>query len=101
MRGRLMSKEEDVLRIALEEMRIALRYKKMCDELLQHLIGSVRYLQSYSKKYNIPLPNEDAILRSTEKAADLIEQITNPTNRQLTGRNINREDNSSEILVRL
>jgi len=88
-----MSNADDTLRVALEEMRVAIRYKRMCEELLQHLIGSVRYLQSYSKKYNIPLPNEDAILRSTDRAADLIEQITNPTNRELTERNTNREDN--------
>lgn len=70
-----MTDEIDIIKRALAEHEKAIKMKNLNQELLEHLNGSIRWMLSYSEKYNIPLPKKDELLRMAEKADFLVNQI--------------------------
>lgn len=75
-----MTNETDVLKQTLEEYQKALRLKKMNNELLEHLKGSLFWIFRYSEKYGIPIPKKDELLRMAEKADFLLDEISDQPN---------------------
>jgi|APSaa5957512535_1039671.scaffolds.fasta_scaffold08481_12 hypothetical protein len=68
--------EIDVMKKALAEMDDAVKLKKMNEELMQQLSGSVYWLIKYSEKYDISLPKKEELLRMVEKADSMIDKMT-------------------------
>ncbi|MCH8833250.1 MAG: hypothetical protein IIA81_03050 [Thaumarchaeota archaeon] len=92
-----MTDDVDIMRKTLSEYEDALRMRNMNQELLDQLSGSIFYLLKYSEKYSITLPKKDELVRMLDKADSLIEQISDPTNRRVTGTRINRQGTSTII----
>lgn len=92
-----MTDEIDIMHKALANYQTSVRMKNMNQQLLQHLGDSVFYLIKYTEKYNLPLPKKDELLRMVDKANSMIDQITESTNRGLTGEKNYRRPNSSLV----
>lgn len=71
-----MTDEIDIIKLTILEHEKALKMKNLNQELLEHLNGSIRWILSYSKKYGVPLPKKDELLRMAAKADFLVDQIT-------------------------
>lgn len=71
-----MTDEIDVLQLAIEEHKKAIKLKNMNQELMEHLTGSIFYLLKYSEKHGLPVSNRDGLLQMLEKANFLIDEIT-------------------------
>ena len=84
--------EIDVLKEALAEYENARRLKHLNQNLYEHLIGSIYCLIKHCEKNNLTLPNRDFLLDMVKNAGFIIDQFKS-TNRHLTGRNTNHEDN--------
>jgi hypothetical protein len=54
-----MDKEQYAMMAAYDELKDAIRIKRVNDELLEHLISSLRWLFHYSDKNHISLPERD------------------------------------------
>jgi hypothetical protein len=53
---------------ALEELRYALKVKRINDELLEHLASTLRWLLRYGEINNITLPEKDKIVLALDRA---------------------------------
>lgn len=73
-------------------MEEALKIKQVNDEMLEHLVSSLRWLLHYSQKYGIPLPEKEKITLLVNRAMEIGQKL--PTNQPTlnTSKN-NREDN--------
>jgi hypothetical protein len=49
--------------------------KKLNQELYDQLFGAIVYIIEYSKKYNISIPNGEALKRMTDKIHSLMDVI--------------------------
>jgi len=54
------------------------RIKKLNQELYDLLFSSIIYIMQYSNKYNIPIPQKDALMRMAKRIHDLIDEIEPP-----------------------
>lgn len=54
---RILMRTVDYMKMAaFEELKEAVKIKRVNDELLEYLASSLRYILHYSKKYDIPIP---------------------------------------------
>jgi len=51
-----MDNTDHVMTVAYQELKHAMQFKRVNEELLEYLSSSIRWLLHYSKKNNIPLP---------------------------------------------
>lgn len=56
-----MDKEDYTMLAAFQELRNAIKIKRVNDELLEYLVSSLQWLIRYSKKNHISLPDIDKI----------------------------------------
>jgi NTP pyrophosphatase (non-canonical NTP hydrolase) len=54
------------------------RVKKLNQELYDLLFSSIVYIMQYSNKYNIPIPQKEALMRMAKRIHDLIDEIEPP-----------------------
>ena len=59
-----MDNTDHVMTAAYQELKDAMQFKRVNEELLEYLSSSIRWLLHYSKKNNIPLPEKDKIHKS-------------------------------------
>ena len=59
----------------IEEMRYALRIKRVNEEMLEYLSSSLRWLMRYADKQGIQLPEKERILSIVESVMVLAEKI--------------------------
>jgi hypothetical protein len=60
---------------AFQELKEAIKIKRINDELLEYLVSSLRWLIRYSDKYNIPLPDLDKIQETIDRAIYTAEKL--------------------------
>jgi adenylate cyclase len=60
---------------AFHELQEALKIKRVYDELLEHLVSSIRWLVHYAKKNNITLPEKDKIVNMLDKATEIADKL--------------------------
>jgi hypothetical protein len=56
---------------AFQELQEALKIKRINDELLEHLVSSIRWIVYYTNKNNIPLPEKEKIMNMLDKAVEI------------------------------
>jgi hypothetical protein len=59
----------------VEELRYALKLKRINDELLEHLVSTLRWLVRYGEKNNMALPDKDKILFALNRAAEIADKL--------------------------
>lgn len=69
-----------------QELKDALKIKKINDELLEQLASSLRYLIHYSEKHNIPLPEKDKLISLIDHIFEISQKYP-----QTANFNINRK----------
>lgn len=57
--------------------------KKLNQELYDQLFGAIVYVIEYTKKYNIPIPNREALKRMTDKIHYLMNTIEHSSDENL------------------
>jgi len=65
----------DLLEKTLEEYKKARKLKQLNENLSIHLLGSIQYLLEYGKKYNMPIPKKEDLLRMIETGYDLVKEL--------------------------
>lgn len=64
--------DDNLLKMAIiQELREAVRTKELNDELLEHLVFSLRWLLDFSRKNKITMPNLDKIERIVDRAMEI------------------------------
>jgi hypothetical protein len=67
----------------LEELRHALKVKRINYELLEHLASTLRWLLRYGEINNIMLPEKDKIILALDRAMEIAEKLpSSPTKLQ-------------------
>ncbi len=67
--------------MAAEELRDALKLKRINEELLEHLASTLRWLLGYGEINNIRLPEKDKIALALDRAMEIAEKLpSSPTN---------------------
>ena len=70
-----MDKEDYTMMAAFQELKDAIRIKRVNDELLEYLVSSLRWILHYSKKNHIPLPDMDKMQDTINRAIDTAEKL--------------------------
>jgi hypothetical protein len=70
-----MDKEDYTMMAAFQELKDAIKFKRVNDELLEYLVSSLRWLVRYSKKNHIPLPDIEKIQETIDRAIDIAEKL--------------------------
>jgi hypothetical protein len=70
-----MNKEDYTMMAAFQELRDAIKIKRVNDELLEYLVSSLQWLVNYSKKNYIPLPDVEKIQETTDRAINTAEKL--------------------------
>lgn len=65
--------------MTLNELKAALRLKKLNQELYEQLIGSIRWLLRYSEKNGIALPDRDKLSTIVERTHTIIGKFATPS----------------------
>jgi hypothetical protein len=65
----------DIKLLANEELRQAIKIKRLNEQLLEHLHSTLIWAIRYCRKNNIPLPNEHIMKSSLEKAEKYLQQM--------------------------
>jgi adenylate cyclase len=60
---------------AFQELQEALKIKRVNEELLEHLVSSIRWLVHYAKKNNITLPEKDRIMNMLDRATEITDKL--------------------------
>jgi hypothetical protein len=60
---------------AYQELKDAIKIKRINDELLEYLVSTLRWLIHYSEKNHIPLPERDKIENIVDKAMTIAEKL--------------------------
>jgi hypothetical protein len=60
---------------AFRELQEAIRFKRVNDELLEYLTGSLRWILHYVKRHNIPLPEQDKINEVLERTFSIADKL--------------------------
>lgn len=59
----------------IQELREAVKLKRINEELLEQLASSLRWLLHHSQKYNIPLPETDKIIALLERTMEITDKL--------------------------
>jgi hypothetical protein len=70
-----MDKENYTMMAAFQELKDAIKIKRVNDELLEYLVSSLQWLVRYSKKNHIPLPDIDKIEETIDRAINTAERL--------------------------
>jgi 2-phosphoglycerate kinase len=70
-----MDKEDHAMMAAFQELKDAIKIKRVNDELLEYLVSSLQWLVRYSKKNHIPLPDIDKIEETIDRAINTAERL--------------------------
>jgi hypothetical protein len=70
-----MDKEDYTMMAAFQELKDAIRVKRVNDELLEYLMSSLRWIIHYSKKNQIPLPDMDKMQETIYRAINTAEKL--------------------------
>jgi hypothetical protein len=65
----------NLLNDATATMNELIRMHRLCQELLETLSVTMMWIKDYTKKHNIPLPNESSYSSLINRANTLIEEI--------------------------
>jgi hypothetical protein len=60
---------------AFQELKDAIRMRRVNDELLEYLVSSLRWLIHYSKKNRIQLPDMDKMQETIDRAINTAEKL--------------------------
>jgi hypothetical protein len=66
---------DHLMTAAYQELKYAMQFKRVNEELLEQLSSSIRWLQHYSKKNNIPLPERNKIHEIIDRAMAIAEKL--------------------------
>jgi len=70
-----MDKEDYTMMAAFQEIKDAIKIKRVNDELLEYLVSSLRWLLHYSKKNHILLPEMDKIEQIVNRTMKIAEKL--------------------------
>ena len=70
-----MDNDDHVMTAAYQELRYAMQFKRVNEELLEYLSSSIRQLLHYSKKHNIALPERDKIEEIVSRAMAIADKL--------------------------
>lgn len=70
-----MDKEDYTMMAAFQELKDAMRIKRVNDELLEYLVSSLLWLIHYSKKNHIPLAEMDKIEQIVNRTMKIAEKL--------------------------
>jgi len=68
-------KADHVMMAAYQELQYAMQFKRANEELLEYLSSSIRWLLRYSKKNNIPLPEEDKLHEIVDRTMAIADKL--------------------------
>lgn len=68
-------RDDHIMTAAYHELKYAMQFKRVNEELLEYLSSSIRWLLHYSKKNNIPLPERDRIEGIVDKAMAIADKL--------------------------
>ena len=60
---------------AFQELQDALRIKQVNEELFEHLDAALRWILRYVKKHNIPMPEQEKLLRLLDRAEEIEDKL--------------------------
>jgi adenylate cyclase len=60
---------------AFQELQEVLRIKRVNDELLEHLLSSLRWILHYAKKNNLDVPEKDKIITLLDKGMEISNKL--------------------------
>jgi hypothetical protein len=78
-----MDNTDHVMTAAYQELKDAMQFKRVNEELLEYLSSSIRWLLHYSKKNNIPLPEKDKIHKIVDRAMAIADKLPRDRNNSL------------------
>lgn len=58
-----------------QELKEALKVKKVNDEILQFLVSSLRWILHYCSKYDMPIPEEEKIIDMLDRAMEFEKKL--------------------------
>jgi hypothetical protein len=70
-----MDNADHVMTAAYQELKHAIKFKRVNEELLEYLSSSIRWLLHYSKKHNIALPERDKIEEIVSRAMTIADKL--------------------------
>ncbi len=60
---------------AFQELQDALRIKQVNEELFEHLDAALRWILHYVKKHNMPMPEQEKLLRLLDRAEEIEDKL--------------------------
>jgi hypothetical protein len=72
-----MTNEVDIMEKTIAEYKQAVRLRRINQELYDHLLGSITWLLKYCEKYNVRLPQQEALYGLLKRAEFLIDETNN------------------------
>ncbi len=74
---------DHLMTAAYQELKYAMQFKRINEELLEYLSSSIRWLLHYSKKNNIPLPEKNKIEEIVSRATTIADKLPRDRNNNL------------------
>ncbi|MGI0015463.1 MAG: hypothetical protein ACREBU_18760 [Nitrososphaera sp.] len=94
----MMADDYAMKMLLVDELRDAVRIKRLNEELMEHLQSTILYILQYAKENKIPLSNLIVIAKAVERAEAMILLATNGNS---TTENNNGRFNTTTFLVLL